>query len=140
MAARPRSGTLIVSLLSIVVVACASAARSAAPNAPNLTGTWQSTYHCVSGWCAGKDFPDKITLNQPAGSSSVSGSDQIGSTITGTMNGTTLEFTSKAGGYTATYRVVISADGTSWSGPVSDSNGSSGTDSAQREGGPTGKP
>ncbi len=97
----------------------------------NVSGTWDAVYHCEHGWCAGQDFPSKgeVWVQAP-------GSNQVFTptgALVGTLNGNQLEtHGGQAGGYE--YDVVrnFSADGNSWTGPLSDSNGSSGTDTGVR--------
>ncbi len=71
-------------------------------------------------------------LHQAEGSSEVTGSNG-GESIHGTLSGNTFSFTSETGsGYVATGTLTVSADGLSWSGPVSDTGGTSGIYTAQR--------
>ncbi|HEV2998542.1 MAG TPA: hypothetical protein VGX16_05500, partial [Solirubrobacteraceae bacterium] len=133
-----KAGVVLLILGAGAVAAFMAAGVSASTGALNVSGTWQSNYHCEKGWCAGSDFPDTIKLTQAEGSSTVTGTDQIGSEVVGTLKGNTLELKSACcGGYTATFSLTISADGQSWSGPGSDSNGTSGTDTAKLEGSTT---
>ena len=109
----------------------------------NLTGAWQSSYHCATGWCAGQDFPDTLTLTQAVGSGTVTGSDPSGETVRGTLTGTTFAYTVTTGGYVATFTVTVSASGGSWSGNGSDNHapsGTTGTETATRVGAPTAAP
>lgn len=94
----------------------------------NVTGTWDSVYHCMSG-CS-SDYPDALKLTQAQGSTTVTGTDSIDGPLAGTLTGNTLKFTETDGSYTANFDVTIAASGTSWSGTLSDSNGTSGTDTA----------
>jgi IPT/TIG domain len=115
----------IVVLLSLVGCASASAAL-------NLTGTWSAVYHCEIGTCAGTEDPATDTLTQAEGSEVVTGSNGT-ETITGTLKGNTFEFVSTApGGYEAKATLTVAANGQSWSGPLSDSNSTSGTYTATR--------
>jgi pimeloyl-ACP methyl ester carboxylesterase len=98
----------------------------------NMTGTWHANYHCETGWCTGEDFPATDVLTQAEGSSVVTGSNGIES-ISGTLSGNTLEYTSTTGGYVAGGILTVSADGLSWTGPVHDNNGTTGTYTATRE-------
>lgn len=130
--ARVALGVELAAALATVVVALAGVASAAAIN---LTGTWQSIRHCVSGSCAGKDLPDILMLSQAQGSDTVTGTGQHGATFSGTLTGSTLAVTAtSAGGYVATASVIISADGRSWSGSYQDNRGASGTFTATREG------
>jgi hypothetical protein len=103
----------------------------AATRAPNLTGTWSAVYHCEAG-CAGGEFPATDTLSQVEGSNKVTGTNE-GESISGTLTGNTLEFHSSTGGYEANATLTVSTDGRSWSGPLRDSNGTSGTYTATKE-------
>jgi DNA-binding beta-propeller fold protein YncE len=120
----------VVALLSLVSCASASAAL-------NLTGTWSANYHCESGTCAGGDFPATDTLTQAEGSPTVTGSN-VGETITGTLTGNTFVFESSVGAYTAKATLTVAANGLSWSGPLEDSNGTTGTYTARRDPPPSG--
>jgi hypothetical protein len=104
----------------------------AATRAPNLTGTWSAVYHCEVGSCAGGEFPATDTLSQEEGSNKVTGSNE-GESISGTLTGDTLEFHSSTGGYEANATLTVSADGRSWSGPLHDNNGTSGTYTATKQ-------
>jgi hypothetical protein len=128
-------------LLCYVLVATAlmSVAGVASASALNLTGSWSAVYHCEKG-CAGTTFPATDVLTQAEGSEVVTGSNGT-ETIEGTLKGNTLTYHSSTGGYKAEGTLTVSADGNSWSGPVHDSNGTSGTYTAMRtSGGPTTKP
>jgi hypothetical protein len=114
-------------LAAVAVVAALSG--SAVAGSLNVTGTWQTTYMCKVG-CAGENFPDTITLTQAQGSSTVTGIDQSGATLAGTLSGNTLKMHEIEGSYTADFNVNVSANGPNeaWTGPLTDSNGTSGTD------------
>jgi hypothetical protein len=115
----------VVALLSLVSCASASAAL-------NLTGTWSAVYHCEVGTCAGTEIPATDTLTQAVGSEVVTGSNGT-EAITGTLKGNTFEFVSTTTGYEAKGTLTVAADGQSWSGPLSDSNSTSGTYTATRD-------
>jgi hypothetical protein len=109
---------------------------------PNVTGNWDTVYHCQIG-CAGQTFSDLLKLKQAAGSTTVTGTDALNGSITGTLsvnasNQITLVLKEIDGSYTANFNVTITVNGKaqSWSGTVSDSNGTSGTDTATLEGPP----
>jgi hypothetical protein len=114
----------VVALLSLACCASASAAL-------NLTGTWSANYHCETGSCAGSDNPATDTLTQAEGSDVVTGSN-AGETITGTLTGNTFVFESSVGAYTAKATLTVAANGLSWSGPLEDSNHTTGTYTATR--------
>jgi hypothetical protein len=107
----------------------------AATRAPNLTGTWSAVYHCEAGPCPGgeHEFPATDTLSQAEGSGTVTGTNNGGESITGTVTGDTLEFHSSVGGYEAKGTLTVSANGRSWSGPLEDSHGTSGTYTASKQ-------
>ena len=94
-----------------------------------MSGTWKSVYHCKTGACAGQDFPaGPFHLVQAPGSSTVINGDS-----SGTLTGHTLILhTTATTGYTYKAVLTISADGRSWTGTLSDSNGTSGTDTGTR--------
>jgi DNA-binding beta-propeller fold protein YncE len=115
----------VVALLSMVSCASASAAL-------NLTGTWSANYHCETGACAGSNSPATDTLTQAEGSEVVTGSN-AGETITGTLTGNTFVFESSVGAYKAKATLTVAANGLSWSGPLEDSNHTTGTYTATRE-------
>ncbi len=114
---------------------CMLLAASAGAAELNVSGTWNAVYHCEAGSCAGQDFPAPgVELVQAPGSTHV----QNGPEVEGTLNGHTLTLAKTSGSYRFSETLTISADGNSWSGPLSDSNGTSGTDTATRvsSGGP----
>lgn len=95
----------------------------------NVSGTWNAVYRCEAGWCKGQDFPAPDNkLVQAPGSTHV----QNGPDVEGTLNGHVLTLEGGSGGYHFSETVTISEDGNSWSGPLSDNNGTSGTDTATR--------
>jgi hypothetical protein len=110
-------------------------ASGASASALNLTGTWSANYHCEAGGCAGGNFPATDTLTQAEGSKTVSGTNGSES-LTGTLTGNTFAFHSYTGGYKAEGTLTIAPNGLSWSGPVHDSNGTSGTYTATRASAP----
>lgn len=103
----------------------------AATRPPNLTGTWSAVYHCEIG-CPGQEFPVTDTLSQTEGSNKLTGTN-AGESISGTLTGDTLELHTSTGGYEANATLAVSADGRSWSGPLRDSNKTSGTYTATKE-------
>jgi hypothetical protein len=104
-------------------------AASAGAAELNVSGTWNAVYHCEAGSCAGQDFPAPgVELVQAPGSTHV----QSGPEVEGTLNGHTLTLAKTSGSYRFSETLTVSADGNSWSGPLSDSNGTSGTDTATR--------
>jgi hypothetical protein len=104
----------------------------AATRAPNLTGTWSAVYHCEVG-CPGEEFPATDTLSQTEGSNKLTGTNNGGESISGTLTGDSLELHTSTGGYEATARLTVSADGRSWSGPLTDSHNTSGTYTATKQ-------
>jgi hypothetical protein len=108
---------------------CMLCAASAGAAELNVSGTWNAVYHCEAGSCAGQDFPAPgVELVQAPGSTHV----QSGPEVEGTLNGHTLTLAKTSGSYRFSETLTVSADGNSWSGPLSDSNGTSGTDTATR--------
>jgi hypothetical protein len=139
---RPRGGgvsrrLLLPSAVALVAIAgiLVALGGSSAAASLNVTGVWHSTYDCQVG-CAGSSFPDAITLKQASGSTTVTGTDQSAATLAGTLSGNTLTLTLTEGSYTADFTVTVSAGGNTWSGPLKDSNGTSGTDTATLQGPP----
>jgi hypothetical protein len=117
-------------------VLLALAARAAAAEL-NVTGTWQGSYHCESGKCAGQQRSGVFTLSQAAGSSAVTGTLNVAGggqgSATGTLSGSTLTLHGTGeNGYTAKGVETVSADGLSWSGSYEDSAGTKGTLTASR--------
>lgn len=130
------TGVRAVTLAGAAALALAAAAPAAAAEV-NVTGTWQGTYHCASGNCAGQEKSGVFVLQQGAGSSSVTGTIDIAGggqgTVSGTVGGNTLTLEGKGeNGYTASGVETISADGLSFSGSYSDNAGTSGTLTASR--------
>jgi hypothetical protein len=127
------SGRRIASLLGAVAAVCALLAAALVGTSSaavlNVTGTWDSVYSCTAG-CAGGEYPDQIKLTQAAGSATVTGTDQSAATLTGSLSGSTPTLKLTTGSYTANFTVTISASRDVWSGPLTDSNGTSGTDTA----------
>jgi hypothetical protein len=136
-----RARVLAMTLLALGISLAATSLSSASINL-NVTGVWDSVYHCAVG-CAGEDFPDAITLKQASGSTTVTGVDQSAATLTGTLsngpkNTIVLTMHEVTGSYSADFNVTVTANGKAeaWSGPLTDSNGTSGTDTATLEGPP----
>jgi len=117
-----------VALLALLLFGCVSSSRAA--GAPNFSGTWNTTYHCKKGWCAGQDFPSNgVVLVQAPGSSTVTNGT---GGLVGPVSGRTLTMHGADGSYTFTEVLTLSADGNSYEGPDKDSNGTSGTVTATR--------
>lgn len=135
---RPRL-LLACSAAALALCATPAVASAATPAAiagfPNLTGSWQTIYHCEVGWCAGDDFYATAVLTQAKGSDTITGSNET-EAIAGTLNGHTLDWTSSVGDYVADATVKVGFFGLKWSGSLEDSNGTSGTFTASRETGP----
>jgi pimeloyl-ACP methyl ester carboxylesterase len=127
-AARVRLGLLcVVSALFVGLVASATAA------ALNVSGTWNANYHCEQGWCAGEDFPAPGVVFVQA-----KGSDEVhDGTAVGILKGNTMTIHGGSPGeYQFDQTLTFSADGKSFTGPLSDSNGTSGTDTGVKVSGP----
>ncbi len=129
-----RLRTLIVLVLCAVPAVVAATAGAASGAALNLTGTWQSNLHCTAGPCAFTNQPDTLVLTQAQGSDMVGGTDQTGGTISGTLTGSTFQFTGTGKkGFVVMATVTIAANGLSWSGAyTAPSTGTSGTYTATR--------
>ena len=117
-----------VTLLAIaVVLACLAAGHvpvaSAGDDDADWTGTWSFTDHCITGisGCPGTYY-FTITFVQTGTSVVGTGSPY---TSTGTASGSTHNFTVKSttSGYTATFHMTMSKDGTSAAGDATDSDG-----------------
>ena len=109
---------LLIGLLTVAMPAGASGDQ-------NFSGTWNTTYYCKAGWCAGESFPSNgVVFVQAEGSSKVYNG--TGGFV-GNVSGRTLSFTGADGSYTFTEVLTLSADGNSYQGPDKDSNGTSGT-------------
>ena len=74
------TGILLVAALALWPAPVASASTSL-----NVSGTYSSTYHCKTGWCAGEDFPATTVLTQAPGSTTV-----YDGSNAGTLSGDTL--------------------------------------------------
>jgi hypothetical protein len=121
-------GGCILAMTAIALVSALFATPAVAAEL-NVSGTWDAVYHCEAGSCKGQDFPAPgVELVQAPGSNHV----QSGPEVEGTLSGRVLTLEGGSGGYHFMETVTISADGNSWSGPLSDSNGTSGTDTATR--------
>lgn len=144
MGPRRRQFTRTASVALALLLTAGGAAMVAVPvgvasTAPlNVTGTWHSVFHCMTGSCAGQEKPDTLTLTQAQGSTSVSGTGGDGAMISGTLSGNTLVATGTRKGYMATVSVTIAENGLSWSGRYESNQGTSGTDTATREAVPSG--
>jgi hypothetical protein len=125
---RLRSARLLVPI-GAVALACGLVVTPAIAAELNVSGTWNAVYHCEAGSCKGQDFPAPgVKLVQAPGSTHV----QSGPEVEGTLNGHVLTLEGGGSGYHFSETVTISEDGNSWSGPLSDNNGTSGTDTATR--------
>jgi pimeloyl-ACP methyl ester carboxylesterase len=106
---------------------------SGTASALNVSGTWNANYHCEHGWCAGEDFPAPGVVFVQA-----KGSDEVhDGTAVGILKGNTMTLHGGSPGeYQFDQTLTFSADGKSFTGPLSDSNGTSGTDSGVKVSGP----
>ena len=130
---RPYRRLVWVPVLALLSSLLGSAASASAAQPFNVSGTWNANYHCVSGWCAGSDFPAPgVVLSQAKGSNVVTSPGAHG-----TISGHVLTFHGGVpGGYQFDETLTFSADGKSWSGPLTDSNGTAGIDTATKVSGP----
>jgi|GEM_PF-3393957 len=120
---------LIIPLLTVLF---AGAVPAGASGAPNFSGTWNTTYYCKAGWCKGQSFPSNgVVFVQAEGSSKVT---LPTGGLVGYVSGRTLTEKGNDGGYTFTEIITLSANGNSFEGPDTDSNGTSGTDIGTRVG------
>ncbi|MBA3808761.1 MAG: Ig-like domain repeat protein [Solirubrobacterales bacterium] len=112
-----------------VLVACLTTAAPAFAEF-NASGTWKAVYHCEVGGCKGGNYPAEPTFVQEKGSSVVH---QEGApSVVASVQGNVLTIEDSSSGYKFKQSATISADCQSWSGTLSDSNGTSGTDTATR--------
>jgi pimeloyl-ACP methyl ester carboxylesterase len=117
---------LCCSLLALAVPAGAAAL--------NITGTWDADSHCEVGWCAGQEFPAPGIVYKQARGSNVVYNGEGG--LVGTLNGNELVVHGVEGSYEFNETQIFAADGKSWTGPLSDSHGTSGTDTGVKVSGP----
>ncbi len=136
--ARRRLPALVV--LATVLFLATSGRPASGAITVNVTGSWDTVYHCQAGSCAGGTYPDALKLTQAAGSASVSGTDQIGGTLTGSLstnasNQIVLALKETDASYIATFNVTLTVNGKAeaWAGTLTDSNGTSGTDTGTLE-------
>jgi hypothetical protein len=124
---------LLIALSAVAALVVASAAAASGATL-NLTGTWQSNFHCTAGPCSFTNQADTLVLTQAQGSDMVSGTDQTGGTISGTLTGSTFQLTGTGKkGFVVMATVTIAANGLSWSGAYTvPSTGTSGTYTATR--------
>ncbi len=135
----PRSTVLLgpsIAIGVVVVLVLGVLAAPASAEELNVSGTWDAVYHCEAGGCAGSNYPATAVLYQAPGSTHVSSPPDV----EGTLNGNVLTLEGGSNGYHFVEHVTISADGKTWSGPLSDNNGTSGTDTATRVSGGSGEP
>jgi hypothetical protein len=115
--------------VTVALLTCLAAAAQAFAEV-NVSGTWKAVYHCEVGGCAGGNYPAEPTFVQEKGSSVVR--QQGAPSIVASVHGNVLTIEENSPGYKFKQTVTISADCQSWSGTLSDSNGTSGTDTATR--------
>jgi pimeloyl-ACP methyl ester carboxylesterase len=127
----PISSRLALAVVCFAASISAGLVGSASAAALNISGTWNANYHCEAGWCAGQDFPAPgIVYVQARGSNLVYGGE---GTFVGTLKGNELTFHAVGPGtYEIDQTLIFSADGKTWTGPLSDSNGTHGTDTGVR--------
>jgi pimeloyl-ACP methyl ester carboxylesterase len=121
-------------VISVLCCSLIALAAPAAASALNITGTWNANYHCEAGWCAGSDFPAPgVKFEQAKGSSVVTAPCGC---IKATLSGSVLTLDGEEGSYTYHEVLTFAPDGKSWSGSLSDSHGTSGTDTGVKVSGP----
>jgi pimeloyl-ACP methyl ester carboxylesterase len=122
--------TVFVCLFVMLTMVVAAASASAF----NVTGTYNVVYHCEVGWCAGTEFPAPgVVLEQAKGSTFVNAPPSA----SGTLNGHVLTLHGAEGSYEFDESLTFAADGKSWSGTLSDSNGTSGLNVGLKVSGPS---
>lgn len=133
-------GVVGLALAALVTVAVAfDVAASGA--ALNVSGNWDATFDCTSGPCKAPSTAEGITFVQAAGSDTVTGSVSNGSSVAGTLNGTTLSVTATgSNGGTVHLVANVAADGRSFSGTYTDSKGSAGSVTGTLESGGSASP
>jgi hypothetical protein len=124
--ARGHGRLLLAALAALAAGGCLAAAAQA--EVLNVAGNWRTVYHCEVGWCKGQDFPADATLQQAPGSTNVT----LTSGAKGTIEGHTLTIEGAEGSYSYKETLTIAGDAQSWSGALTDSNSTSGTDTAVR--------
>ena len=129
------AGVAVVVTMLLTGVATSAGAAS---GPINIAGQWQTSFQCTSGPCTPGDKSDLLTITQAAGSNTISGTDQHGRAIAGTLTGLDLVITVSKGNFVATADVAVSANGQSWSGTLSDTIGTSGTETVTRVSGELG--
>jgi hypothetical protein len=117
----------VVAVLSLLAPAGSMAASSTA--LVDWSGDWSVVDHCTGGGCAGRDFPGTFSWTQSGGA--ITGASPY--VFTGTASGRSAHVTGKGtGGYVAVFDVTMSADGSTFTGDWTDSQGQSGTTKGTR--------
>jgi pimeloyl-ACP methyl ester carboxylesterase len=126
----PRLALALVCLAASISAGLVGSA-SASASALNISGTWNANYHCEVGWCAGQDFPAPgIVYVQARGSNLIYGGS---GNFIGTLKGNELTTHNVGPGtYEFDETQIFSADGKTWTGPLSDSHETHGTDTGVR--------
>ena len=116
-------------ICAVSAAVCIVAPAASADSLPNVSGTWNSVYHCKVGWCAGQDFPATAVFKQAPGSDTV-----FVGPFPVKLVGRTFTLHGSQGSYLYTEVITFSADGNSYTGTLTDSNHTSGTDTAVKAG------
>ncbi|HUO37116.1 MAG TPA: hypothetical protein VMU34_04395 [Mycobacterium sp.] len=123
-------------LIGVLVAAAAvGVAVSAAATQQTVTAAWSVVDHCTSGWCAGNNYTGTWTIVQKKGSHTLSGHDNAGNKLTGTITGARATWTLKGASYSFVVHATFAANGKSFAGTFTDSKHASGTTHGTRPGG-----
>ena len=120
--------------LVVVLVMCGFAggqtAMGSTVKVPNVTGSYAVIDHCNTGWCANNDYTGTWTIVQKG--IKLTGHDNAGNQLTGTISGATAKWTLRGPTYSFVVKATFAATGKSFHGTFVDSRKASGTTKAAR--------
>src|SRR5262245_32521024 len=94
------------------------AGSGVAAAAPNLSGSWSVIDHCKAGWCSKNAYTGIWTIVQKRGSSKLTGYDNAGGKLTGSISGSKASWTisNAATGYSFSVHVTVAKNVRSFAG------------------------
>ncbi|MBA3841310.1 MAG: hypothetical protein H0X39_01580 [Actinobacteria bacterium] len=119
-------------IVTVVVVAFAAAQTAVGSElkVPSVTANWAVTDHCNTGWCAHNNYTGTWSIVQKG--TKLSGHDNAGNKLTGTISGTSGKWLLKGPTYSFVVKATFSPTATSFRGTWTDSRKASGTTKAVR--------
>ena len=117
----------LIALVTACAVVMVGSATGSGAKAPLVSGTFAVTDHCKTSWCAGNDYTGQWSIVQKPGSKKLTGHDNAGNVLTGTVSGVSATWTLRGPTYSFVVHAKFNASRRAFTGTWADSRHAIGT-------------